>query len=278
MRSSLVAAACLHAASAARSPRRAGANTTTRLERAVVTGASSNHFRTLLGFLNNYRKYGSNIPLFVYDLGLAAEEAEVVDRYRWATRRVFDYSRYPAYFNISVAAGEYAWKPVLFKEMLDETADAVVWLDCGNRFNGRRRRSDPLPRLFDSVIGQGFLSDRTVNSTKRWCHRATLAKLGHPDGLDVPMCSGALLGASRADPAYDSVVTPWADCARDRACIAPPGSSRLNHRQDQCTLTVVAHNKGYTCPRGHYSVKYHQDDEKHVPFFPRRQVHHMLPP
>ena len=37
------------------------------------------------------------------------------------------------------------------------------------------------------------------------------------------------------------------DCSRTRACIAPLGSSRENHRQDQAALSALIHLHGYKC-------------------------------
>ena len=37
----------------------------------------------------------------------------------------------------------------------------------------------------------------------------------------------------------DGLLNAWLDCALDKACIAPEGSDRLNHRQDQSALTML---------------------------------------
>ena len=39
----------------------------------------------------------------------------------------------------------------------------------------------------------------------------------------------------------NSIVEPWKRCALIRECIAPQGSSRRNHRQDQSVLTYLLH-------------------------------------
>jgi len=44
--------------------------------------------------------------------------------------RLFEFWKYPSYFNISIARGEYAWKPVIIKEVVDEYP-LVLWLDAG---------------------------------------------------------------------------------------------------------------------------------------------------
>ena len=70
----------------------------------------------------------------------------------------------------------------------------------------------------------------------------------------------ALVGAARFHRHYADIVEPWVRCARVEACIAPPGSNRRNHRQDQAALTVLAHQAGVACRRMHLSVHYHHDD------------------
>lgn len=39
---------------------------------------------------------------------------------------------------------------------------------------------------------------------------------------------------------YKELVRPWYLCSLTRQCIAPDGSDRSNHRQDQAALTVLA--------------------------------------
>jgi hypothetical protein len=41
----------------------------------------------------------------------------------------------------------------------------------------------------------------------------------------------------------------WFECAGIRNCIAPKGSGRHNHRQDQAAFTCLMIKNGYTCER-----------------------------
>jgi len=46
---------------------------------------------------------------------------------------------------------------------------------------------------------------------------------------------------------YSELARPWYECSITRQCIAPDGSSRKNHRQDQSALTVLAALTGNNC-------------------------------
>lgn len=50
--------------------------------------------------------------------------------------RRFRYSAHPSYFNISEHAGQYAWKPVIIKTVVDEFGRAL-WVDSGNRLTSK---------------------------------------------------------------------------------------------------------------------------------------------
>jgi hypothetical protein len=44
---------------------------------------------------------------------------------------------------------------------------------------------------------------------------------------------------------YQNIVLPWKACAEVKDCIAPRGSSRKNHRQDQAVLSFLVHRAKY---------------------------------
>ena len=185
--------------------------------RATVTAASSNHFRTLVNFVHNYRKQRSGIPLHVYDLGLLPREVRTLRKQAGVVYHAFNFSNEPAHFAMHRNAGAYAWKPVLIKEMLDNHAAEVLWLDCGDRIV----RPTALPKIFNVIRALGFVSESSVRTTKRWVHPLMLKYLG-AEGLDVTNCNGALVGAARFHRHYADIVEPWVRCARVEACIAPP--------------------------------------------------------
>jgi hypothetical protein len=206
--------------------------------RATVTGVSSNHFHVLIAFLQDYKSKSRNIPLFTYDLGLTvAEVAFLRTNYPWTTLRTFNFTHHLPRYDKGVALREYAWKPIIIKEMLDTTASVVLWLDSGDRLT----ELDTLQNVFSLIERDGHVTTVSGGTTRTWVHPATLAFL-NASGLNVRMCNAAIVGFDMR--AYEKVVRPWAECARRDVCIAPPGSSRENHRQDQAVLTVLLYQAG----------------------------------
>lgn len=234
----------------------------------IATGASSDHACWLINMLASLHKQRPEWQVVVYDLGLQGDlnytYLNAVHPKRIQLRR-FQYANYPNYFRIDENAGEYAWKPIIIKEMVDEFGK-VLWLDSGNSVG----KKDNLTFVKDQLDSVGFYSPHSVGSLAEWTHPKTLEHFGvHSDATGLEPykgknnCNGAIVGFSKDSPAYHKVLVPWVNCAYNRNCIAPPGSNRSNHRQDQAALTVLAHQNGYTCyptcKKGCHGITLHID-------------------
>lgn len=237
--------------------------------RAVVTGASFNHFDVLVSFILNYQEMNQyDIPLFVYDLGLEKNSTVWLRKqFHFVHFRKFNFEQFPAYFDIDLSRGEYAWKPVIVKEMLDTTAFSVLWLDTGNRL----QNIDVLNQAFNIIDKNGYITTSTSGTLKEWVHEGTLSYFNFQQ-TDKKMCNGAIVGfSSNHTDIYQQLVVTWSACALVKSCIAPPGSSRRNHRQDQAVLSVLLHQSKRKCdiPEGFWNnhdmipgplgIKLHQD-------------------
>ena len=238
-------------------------------ELVIVTGANAKHFWTLLNLLNSIEAHEPGAAVVTYDLGLSEEQRQtLVHTYRRHTHRRFPFEDYPAHFDMSRGAGAYAWKPVIVAACLEEFGpragvDAVLWLDAGCAL----RR--PLEAFRESVRQHGFHSPRSPGTVERWTHPATLAHFAVGGTLAAPPAAGAgrepapvlppnarvrqyrmlsagILGLDHARGGVRELVAAWAACALERDCIAPDGSSRENHRQDQSALSILAARFGYT--------------------------------
>ena len=162
--------------------------------------------------------------------------------------------RIRAHLNVAVNAGEYAWKPVIVADVIDraraagDTSD-VLWADAGCFFHALQPIADRIRE-----------TRRTVGADVGGRH----AGVDAPADVRVPRCGSRASTASGAtrtrrswaspsaarppsarEAVYREIVLPWKTCALAKDCIAPAGSSRKNHRQDQAVLSYLVHRAGY---------------------------------
>jgi hypothetical protein len=203
----------------------------------LVTGADRTHYKSLCNLLRSAAKWEPEIRCVVYDLGLDPDQqAEFTAAFPAQEVRRFDYSKYPAYFNIRVNAGEYAWKPVIFSEVFEECRCSVGWFDAGNLL------FEPLYRMRKVVQAKGFYSPFAKGTIAEWTHPATLANLKvDPSIYAKQNLAGYCVAANYRFPKARAFVQRWKECALEKECIAPAGSNRYNHRQDMSLLSILAY-------------------------------------
>ena len=128
----------------------------------------------------------------------------------------------------------------------------LLWLDSGDRL------SLPLLRWLPtsaSLSQLGVWTPQSEDTFQKWTHPGLLEYFD--DAMDnfIPSetnCNGAVMAWDLTHRGLQSVnrrrdqslpgntlFLDWIACARDEACIAPAGSSRENHRQDQAALTYL---------------------------------------
>jgi hypothetical protein len=217
----------------------------------VVTAASSNHFGALRQMLHSLRRLDARVEC--YDLGLTAGEANALPRWEGFFYHRFDYAAHPSHMNVAVNAGEYAWKPVIVAEVIEraraaEDASDVLWADAGCYFHALRPIAERIANT------GGLWVRRSPGTMQQWTHplmfdflRADPAAYGSKQNADATLV-GFAVGSGPPDvreAVYRDVVLPWKACAMERDCIAPRGSSRENHRQDQAVLSYLVHRAGY---------------------------------
>lgn len=223
----------------------------------IVTGASSNHFRSLLQLLESIRKY-ENADVIVWDLGLThTENAELLKRFPHIKYFKFDYSKYPDYFNIAVNAGEYAWKPVIIKETYDQCATNLLWMDAGCVIDHRLNAVRYIIRQY------GFYSPFAGDTIESWTHKKTQEyfKLTIEYSLK-PLISAGIVGVAKKSNFAQSMLSEWYNYSFVREAIAPVGSNRQNHRQDLSLLSIIYYKYNKSVPflcRSFHDIKAHQD-------------------
>src|SRR5262249_33816652 len=111
---------------------------------------------------------------------------------------------------------------------------------------------EPIAAAIDR--SRGVWLRRSSGKVADWPHPGMFAFLGEDPSrfADRPNADATLIGFATGHPSpearesvYRDVIEPRAACASARGCIAPAGSSRKNHRQDQAVLTYLVHKTGY---------------------------------
>jgi hypothetical protein len=213
----------------------------------IITGASSNHFAILQKLLRSIRQYHrpDEVEMVVWDLGLTEQERASLEMEFQSPVRIFDYSKYPSYYDIKVAAGEYAWKPALIKETRQALGERTyIWLDAGDRI------MSPLDKLFLFLDTKGFFSNATHGTVQTWTSPKVFESLDPRFQAYIPhkMRNGAIIGFNERFKWVQELMDTYAEWANTKAIIAPEGSNRDNHRQDQSCLTLLYWDYARTNP------------------------------
>ncbi|CAO3592976.1 unnamed protein product [Absidia cylindrospora] len=237
----------------------------------IVTASSANHLCSLENFLYSLNALRTQLApeefprVVVYNIGMNRTQLPVLDQLvahgLMDEVEIFDYHQYPRFWDVAVNAGEYAWKTGIVNEARIKYGGTLVWLDAGNVVTSDFLRNIP------SIIQQqgGFWSPRSSYTMGRWTHQGMYDYYGanartYARNIN---CNGAAVGFDTTNTTIvNDIMIPWYLCGKDKNCIAPPGSSRKNHRQDQAALTFLAYKNGHSCsqsPARFHQLQIHRD-------------------
>jgi hypothetical protein len=223
----------------------------------IVTAASSNHFHCLTNLLYSICYFEPNIRVIIHDLGFKIAETQQLKDNGYDVHQ-FRFESYPAYFNIAVDCGQYAWKPVIVANTLEKAAGMILWLDAGNLI------TTPLDKIRNLLTREGIYSPASSGTILQWTHPKTLEYLNAiPNLLAKRNRDAAIIGFNPKLPGIKHLTERWKQCALDVDCIAPAGSNRFNHRQDQSVLSILMYQLqqayGYTFVDTRLGISTHND-------------------
>ncbi len=234
----------------------------------IVTGADSSHFNSLVNLLNSIKKYEPDTTTKIFNLGMSDQEIAYLKSTFNFHFIDFEFNKYPKFvseIDNSNKLGSYAWKPIIVYNEYINSGKNLLWLDAGCLLT---RKLSLLKKL---ILKNGFYSPQSSNKVKDWTHFRTVEKLNYPEKLlNENNFSSGLVGLASNHEIIEDLVSEWYKNSLDKETIAPEGSSRLNHRQDQAVLTLLVNlrNLGKHTLRTHriFGLLKHQDDEvyKHL--------------
>ncbi|CAG8664133.1 13469_t:CDS:1, partial [Dentiscutata heterogama] len=187
--------------------------------------------------------------IIVYDLGLLNFQRRALtylQQKNYLTHyRLFNFLKFPSFWNISISKGEYAWKPAIIAEIFREFPGIVLWLDSGTFVS-----SDFLMNVEKLVNAHdGFFSPKSNGNLLKWTHPGVFKyfndstkKTKYEKSVN---CNAAALLFDTERVSH--IIEEWEKCAHIKECIAPNGSNRTNHRQDQAILTYLMLNNKRRC-------------------------------
>ena len=202
----------------------------------VISGASNNHYLTLIQFIKSFILNKVDSKLIIYNLGINEDKWCFLKNTYSSNNfifKIFDYSSYPEWFNININRGEYAWKPAIIYEVFNEFKnDIIVWMDSGNIILNN------LNELFRFINDNGIHSASSSENIKCWTHPNTI-KLLKCENTNNRNRNGACIGFNTKFDWVQNFITDFYNAALNKNIIAPLGSSRVNHRQDQAVFTIL---------------------------------------
>lgn len=236
-------------------------------EISFVSAADSSHFRSFKQLATSFKAAYPSSQLHFFDMGLHDEQLEQLQtNFPFVAVQKFDYSRYPAWMNIKVAAGNYGWKAQIIEEVMTRSQSAfLAWMDAGNVFDA------PLRNELSVAVHKGLFVALASETNEFWTHPSCI------DSMAAPQRDLRRLQISAAAIVFDirrseirALIEEWAAKSRDIEFIAPSGSSRANHRQDQAILSLLVcrHMRltrpcenylGWHWPKGFLNFRIHQD-------------------
>jgi hypothetical protein len=213
----------------------------------IVSGADYGYFSKMKHMAASLQYWAPEKKLVVYNLGLKPEQ--VKEARSWSN--VIDVKwpdGIPAWYPNHVHVGKkYAWKAIAINETVYEYK-SIFWWDGGSVFAG------PLWPIDEILHRQGiFLVHGQDEDMKAYSHKDTYKWFGYDkdqfrNGIPSPHCGGGTQGHVYPSRFYDTIVKPWAECAMDVSCIAPPGSKLSNHRYDQTAVSILSYQEHVQAP------------------------------
>ena len=206
----------------------------------IVTGASDNHVLSLQNMMNSFIKFNieKKNTLIVYNLGILSskwlEIQKEYEKYNTNIRfKIFNYSNYPTWYNIKIEAGQYAWKPAIIFQIYNEYyEEIIVWMDSGNLIYSK------LDRLEKYIMENGVYSATSQGIISDWTHPTTIHYMNCENVRKINR-NGACLGFNTKLDLVKGFLTQFYNYSCIKKCIAPEGSSRKNHRQDQSIFSIL---------------------------------------
>ena len=198
--------------------------------RAVVTACDKGYFESAENLVASVQVYEPHMAIFVYDLGLTADQRQIVASWSGVSLISIDWTKLPAHV---MQLKHCAWKPAVIKDAA-ERVDSVIYLDAGLelRWDLETIKADM------EESGQWLTLDKQPLLI---VHPTQYDALGVDRGVFTSAMglAAGMIGISKLSRAWTTLFLPWHQCCMNPQCISPEGSNFSNHRYDQSALSIL---------------------------------------
>lgn len=220
-------------------------------DKILASGASYNHGNLLLLMIKKVIETNNMLCFIIWDLGLSKYQRKIItnivklqnsknNKKLYFFFHIFNFNKYPIYFNINVNAGCYAWKPVIIDTTYKLYKRTLFWLDAGCFINGS------LQNIYNYINTMKIWSISTGHTIKRYTYHSVLDLFNVSENIkSITMCAAGVIGFYYPSAFCIRILSLWKKCAMSKKCIAPNGSNRKNHRQDQSALSIILYQNNY---------------------------------
>ena len=233
----------------------------------IVTATDEIFYNSLIQLLNNIRYFESKIKIIVYDIGLTKiQELELLNNFPQIIYKEFIFENYPDFISIRdehSRIGNYAWKSIILNNETKVNHDLLIWFDSANLI------SKKLIRLRIVLSAFGFYSPYSTGKLSDWTHFKTSDFfMLEKKILNKRNLTGGIVGVNCNNILSKNLISDWEFYCGIKECIAPFGSNRDNHRQDQTILSILKHTKyrKLISPKmkNNFGIKVNQNPDKKI--------------
>ena len=195
-------------------------------------------------------KQGFSIKnLIIYDIGISSENIERLYEINQSLNiQKFDFSKYPEHVSFNKYSGlnmSYAFKPIIIYNEIHNIenigTDIFIWMDSANRFTKKN-----ITDIYQIVSSKGIYTPlgtekKTIESIElnhpKTCKLLGITKEEHHN--ELCSISANLVACNYKSDIAKDIINDWYKYSLQQHVIAPEGSSRNNHRQDQSVLSIL---------------------------------------
>lgn len=233
----------------------------------IVTATDEIFYNSLLQLLNNIHNYESKIKIIVYDIGMSKnQKLELLNNFPQIIYKEFIFEDYPDFISIRdehSRIGNYAWKSIILNNELKINQDLLIWFDSANLI------SKKLTRLRIILSAFGFYSPYSAGKLTDWTHFKTSEFfMLEKKILNKRNLTGGIVGINCTNILSRNLISDWEFYCGIKECIAPFGSNRDNHRQDQTILSILKHTKYKMLispkMKNNFGIKVNQNPDKKI--------------